>query len=184
MLPAVRLVRLMAGAALVAVSGCGASSDSAEPSPADSTGFEVPFSPVTDRYIRCMEEEGWESEPIWGGGADVEGVRGQEGPITEAMDRCAESSGMNDWNNWSAWSEDRIRELYRQEVEEHECLMGIGADSQEPPSVQTYIDTFATADQYYAMMPAILNPEASGHSFESLESTCPPPTWYPNIDGF
>ena len=111
-------------------------------------------------------------------------MRGQEGPLHEAMDRCAESSGVNAWNNWSAWSEDQIRELYRQEVAEHECLIGIGADSPEPPSVQTYIDTFDTADQYFAVMPAMLNPEGSGHSLESLVSMCPPPTWYPNIDGF
>ena len=185
MLPPVGLVRLMAGAALVAVSGCGAPPDSAELPSADSTGLEVPFSPVTDRFVRCLEDEGWDAQASWGGGIEVPGTPlAQQSQVNEAMERCGWSSGWSTWYNWPAWSEDQIRELYRQEVAEHECLIGIGADSPEPPSVQAFIDTFATGEQYYAMMPAILNPEASGHSLESLQSTCPPPTWFPNMDGF
>ena len=183
--PAVGLVRLMAGAALVAVSGCGASPDSAGFSSAESTGLEVPYSAVTDRFVRCMRDAGWEAEPDWGGGVGVPGVPfSQQTQVDDAMDGCAESSGWNAAYHWEVWSSEQVRQLYEQEVAEHECLVALGVASHEPPTEHTYFDTFATGDQYYGMMPGILHPEVYGFSLQSLVSMCPPPTWFPNMDGF
>ena len=187
MLPAVGLVRLMAGAALVTVSGCAAAGVSVPTESVDSpdVSFEVPYSAVTDRFVRCVRDEGWDAEPDWGGGVNVPGVHfDQQSQVSAAMERCGASSGWNAANNWAVWSNEQILQLYRQEVEEHECLVALGVPSYDPPSAQTYLDTFDTVDQYYGMEPGMADPSASGLSRESLVSQCPPPTWFPNIDGF
>lgn len=59
------------------------------------------------------------------------------------------------------------------------ALFGHAGD--EPPSKQSYLDTFASTDQYYAIL--VLNTLAQS-PYEAAITACPPPTWFLNYTGF
>jgi hypothetical protein len=128
--------------------------------------------------VACLQDAGWDVQVQWGG--TVSGPEmdpSQLDSFNAASDECAESSGWSRANDWGSWTDAQITALYEQEVATHECLVGLGFDSAVPPSEQAYLDTFHSADQYYAF-----NPGAAGlrHlDFPRFFGPCPPPTWFP-----
>lgn len=127
-----------------------------------------------------MRQAGWDVARSWQGGIETGEIPPDQLSAYEAAsDECSDSSGWSEAN--MGLGEDQVRELYRQEVEAHECFMARGLESAEPPSEQRYIDTFRTKDQYYAFLPAFdsLNESA----MQEAVADCPPPTWFLNISG-
>jgi len=140
--------------------------------------------PTTVRLVQCMRDAGWDVTPSWGGGIDsAEMDASQQSAWDAAFHECAESSGWRKANTYGEWTPEQVEQLYAQEVASHQCMVEHGWSSDEPPSKQTFIDTFATADQYFAMVPAIDN-VSSRSDFEEIQIACPPPTWFTTIDGF
>lgn len=175
--------RVLAAAFSALVAGtllsCTSTQPQDRPSSADSKRSGLPASPVTDRLATCMEKEGWEVERSLQGGLDLPSVPvDQQSAFEAANSRCSESSG---WNAAANLNDVQVKELYDQEVAAHDCFLGMGIDSAQPPSEQRYIETYQTQDQYYAFMPG----------FDSLNQTkmneavkkCPPPTWFLDISG-
>jgi hypothetical protein len=69
--------------------------------------------------------------------------------------------------------------LYKQEVAEHHCLLKHGLPSNPPPSLQTYIDTYQTVNQYYGYRPGM----ERAAPMDPIWLECPPPTYYMNLPG-
>ena len=134
---------------------------------------DLPPSPLGEKMVRCIQDEGWEAELTWDGG-----VVGPEMPTDqtsiwrEVADACQKETGYGDL---AQLTDTQIRELYGQEVAEYECLVEQAKSPAEPPSEQGYIDTFRTADQYYAIKDVQATPE--------LMRLCPAPTWFLNLTG-
>ncbi len=87
----------------------------------------------------------------------------------------------------SGWSEGfnsltdaQLEQLFEQEVAEYECLTDLGYEIEEAPTFQSYLDTFKSADQYYAIQSLTGLGQAD---MTSVIAQCPPPTWFLNLDG-
>jgi len=166
---------------LLSISGCSndsAGNPSAAHSSADTSG--LPKSPVTDRLVECMKDAGWDVARSWQGGIESDTIPAdQQSAYQAANDKCSKTSGWADANG--DLTEAQVRELYTQEVASHECLVADGVDSAEPPSEQTYMDTFHTKKQYFAFLPGF---DSLGQSeMQAAVRKCPPPTWFLNVSG-
>lgn len=164
----------------LALAGCGGGGGSESAAPKPGSGDpKMPDSPVIDRQVACMVDAGWDVHRNWSGGIEgAEIPEEQNDQWQAASDKCAEQSGWNDTGNLS---DAQTRELYAQEVEEHKCLTDLGIDSAEPPTEQTYLDTYQTKDWYFAMQPGLIT-LPQGQQPEII-AKCPPPTWVWNISG-
>ncbi len=162
---------------LLSLAGCAATTS--EPDGTNVSG--LPPSPVSDAMVRCLGDAGWEvTRSIYGG---VDGPRNlapaQSTAFQTAYGGCGQTTG---WTTGLAdFSESQREELYVQELAEQQCLSDLGYPSDEPPSKQSYLDTFASADQCYAIL--VLNNLSQG-PYEAAITACPPPTWFLNITGF
>ena len=174
-----RTVAIAATVALALVlSSCGSVTT---PHPDSASANALPPSPITDKMVRCLTDAGWEVQ------RSIEG--GVQGPVNlppaqlasyqSAADACADETG---WSTpLSDFTDKQRHELYVQEVAEQSCLTELGYPGDEPPSEQTYLDTFASIDQYYAFRAVS---DLHKQEFEAAIRSCPPPTWFLNISGF
>ena len=171
------VVLTFVGAAFV--SGC--TQIDVSPSPSASNELQMPESPITDRAVACMVDRGWPVERSWYGGYETYASvpDEQQSQYLAAEKECAEQSGFDTANE--SLTDAQIRQLYRQEVEEHECLTDLGLESYEPPSEQVYLDTYLTEDWYFAMQPAF--DTLGSQRMIQVIAQCPPPTYFLNLDG-
>ena len=154
-----------------------------KPEPSSTTGSadSLAESPITDNMVRCLADEGWEVQrSIYGGFEGPQSLpAAQATSYQAAVDTCAAKTG---WaTELSDFTDSQRRELYAQEVVERECLEKLGYPGEEPPSEEAYVDSFASANQYYAFLAIAELPQ---DQFESAIQVCPPPTWFLNISGF
>ena len=139
-------------------------------------------SPYTERFVRCMRDAGWDERPSWSGGTEGGEIPADQlSAHQKAAEECSDSTGYGDASTFSTWTRAQIEELYSQEVETHECFLDLGLPSSEPPSLQQYIDTFDSIDQYYAMQPWLDG--AGPGEIARVARECPPPTWFLTIEG-
>jgi len=166
---------------LVIASLAGCSGATNTPDSDLTTDAELPNSPVSDRMVRCVSDEGFEIVRSLYGGFDGPGdlPAAQVEKFNQAFGRCADETG---WSTpLAAFTSEQVAELYAQEIATRDCLAERGYPGAEPPTEQTYVDNFASADQYYAFM-AIADLHQSEQ--EPLIRACPPPTWFLDISGF
>jgi hypothetical protein len=174
-LPFARLIVV----SLLAATLTGCTPNGSGPSPSNDPALAT--SPISDAMVLCLSDEGWEvTRSIYGG---VDGPQNlapaQTAVFQAAYDLCAEATG---WATpLSDFTEQQREELYIQELAERECLSDLGYPGEEAPSRQTYLDLFASADQYYAFL--VLSSLSQG-PYEAAIRACPPPTWFLNISGF
>jgi hypothetical protein len=117
-----------------------------------------------------MAADGWEGEMQFSGTISFGSVpEAQQALFNSAQEKCVSETG---WGDLAGLGADKRRKLYEQEVSEYECLMELGLTPPAPPTEQTYVDTFNTADQYYAGATLGLT--------EEQVQECPPPTWFMN----
>ena len=115
---------------------------------------------------------------ITGGLSGPEMDSSQSGLWAAAANTCGTETGYFN----PQLSQSQIRQLYSQEVAERACLAELGFDSPEPPSEQSFIDSYGTGDQYYAVHSAGADQVGRGKMSEIVQK-CPPPTWFLNVDG-
>jgi hypothetical protein len=169
---------LLAPTAIFVLSAC-----TSPPEPVPTQGSAVPLaeSPITDNMVRCLADEGWEVQRSIYGGFDAP----QSLPASQATSYQSATDGCAALTGWatplSDFTDAQRHELYAQEVLEHACLEELGYPGEEPPSAQAHVDSFASADQYYAFLAIADLPQGQ---FESAIQVCPPPTWFLNISGF
>jgi hypothetical protein len=96
----------------------------------------------------------------------------------EASDGCAEEIGYYD----PMLSDGQLAELYEQEVTEHDCLTALGHPSDEPPTAQTFVESYGSATQYFAIA-GVLEQRLPEPQTKEITAECPPPTWFLNVAG-
>ena len=160
------------GAAIaISLASCWAGGGEPFQNPSASDG--VPPSPLGEKLVRCMQEAGWEARVDWNGAVvSPEMHTSQVDQWMEAQRICADETKFGDLSQLST---SQIRELYTQELAEYECLLEQSMHPPAPPSEQSYLDSFGTADQYYAIKGTVATPE--------LMQLCPAPTWFLNLEG-
>lgn len=127
-----------------------------------------------------MADAGWQVTRSWQGGIESGEIpQEQAEAYNEVLAVCSESSG---WSRLGDVTGGQKRELYEQELANHQCLIDLGIESAEPPTIETYLATYQTVEQYYSFLPGFdsLDPE----SMQEAVAQCPPPTWFMNISGF
>jgi hypothetical protein len=172
--------RLLAGIgialALCALSAC---TSPAETTSSSSAPSAKPDAPLAEKLAACIKDEGFEATVEWDGSVTApEMPQAQSNKWGEVSTACAEKVGFYVTELTTA----QKSQLYRQELAERECLAGLGKPTDEPPSEQQYIDTWGTADQYYAYY-AAGGADFSQAEAKRLVADCPPPTWFIKLDG-
>lgn len=120
--------------------GCAASNPSVDgdPKPPESNSR-------ASAILACMSERGFDGElaaddtmtfpPI---------IQADSGAFDDAMSSCSAEYPLT-------FSETQILEMYALELEHKTCLESIGYQISEPPSEETYLTTFNTADWWTAI---------------------------------
>lgn len=138
-----------------------------------------PEAPLLDRVVDCMHEKGWEVIVGWESGYTGPEMNADlSSQWITASNECAEAAGYFDPQLNTA----QIKELYHQEVATHECIVALRGASDQPPSEQTYIDTYRSASQYYAIA-AVLAAQLPQSETKRIAEKCVPPTWFLNVSG-
>lgn len=130
----------------------------------------MPASNVDDDMIRCMAGFGWQGKETLGASLDFGNVPAEQSTqFTKDEDACVKQTG---WGDLAALTDAQRKVMYQREVAEYHCLVMIGLTPPTPPTEQTYLDTFHSANQYYAGANLNLAP--------AQVKSCPPPTWFMN----
>jgi hypothetical protein len=154
--------------AVSATVGCSADRESAKASQNESS--DLPPSKVNDAMLDCMKSVGWEGEMERGGGMSFGSIPAEQMSQYEQQSaKCKEKTG---WGNLAVLTSDQRQTMFDLEVKEYQCLKDLGFSPAEPPTEQTYLDTFDSADQYFAVRDMVLTVEQTNE--------CPPPTWFMN----
>lgn len=131
--------------------------------------------------VACIEEQGFEAKVDWNGGivSVPQILPTSEGDQWQAAsDRCLHQTG---WGDWSLLTLDQRKLLYQQEIKEHRCLLALGVQTSDPPSEQTYMDTFYSAEHYYAALEMMDSRTLTITQMHDIVAACPPPTWFLDI---
>ncbi|MFT4010062.1 MAG: hypothetical protein QM655_08475 [Nocardioidaceae bacterium] len=156
--------------ASVLLAGCSGSSKDDAGASGEHSSQSLPTSSVNEAMISCMQGEGWTATMKLDGTISNGSVpEEQQDALDRSAAKCSKRTG---WGDLAALTTTQRRELYKQEVAEHDCLVKLGLTPPEPPTEQTYLDTFQTADQYYAGALMSLT--------DDQVRECPPPTWFMN----
>lgn len=127
-----------------------------------------------------MGGAGWDVSRSWSGGIESAEIPSEQlEAYNTSLEVCSESSG---WSRMGQVTDEQKRELYEQEVANHACLIEFGIESADPPTRETYLATYQTAEQYYSFQPGFDSLDQA--SMQEAVATCPPPTWFMNISGF
>lgn len=168
--------RRVRGIALVLIVACGLLSGCAAEPRVENTSQaldldQVPQSRVNNAMIACLADKGWSARMDWGGTIDYGPVPdSQRSVLRSDAQACSEESG---WGDLTRFSVEQINDIYDLEVATYQCLLALGKSPTEPPTRQRYVDTFGTAEQYYAIRDIPADP--------STVKACPPPTWFLNF---
>ncbi|WP_162564423.1 MULTISPECIES: hypothetical protein [Microbacterium] len=171
-------------AALIALSGCAAA---AEPRVEPTTAADIPPYPAQERYVQCLQDEGWEIQRSLTSPPYIDGLsEAQQSAFNAASDACGEETGYKKSQTPSMWSTEQVRQLYAQELANHECIVGHGFPSDDPPSEAVFLDTFGqeNAPWYQAISAYLMGGNIDQSDYSQLLRDCPPPLMFMNIDGF
>lgn len=155
------------------LAGCG-SPDSAPTPATSSAGADAPggssLSKTMQAVKECMEDAGIVVYDDGAGGlyGDSNLTAEQSSLWISENNRCSEEAGLDD-----PFTDEELRELYALEVENYRCLLDNGFESAEPPSEQTYIDSWRSGVKPYDSTDVVF----SNGAFQSATKVCPSPRW-------
>lgn len=176
-----RSARPVAVVTLATAATVAACSPQAPQEQASPTAAALPASPVTDALVACMEAAGWDATRSWTGGVDYGQVPAdQQSAWQTTADACAQESGFASAWDRATLGEDGLRELYEQEVVQHDCLIALGLPSPPPPSFESYQETYQTDQWYFASTEALSS--LSESRTQEVVGQCPPPTYFMDIE--
>lgn len=126
--------------------------------------------------VQCLEDEGFPGYTATADGSIQSPLipEEQESAHVDAFDRCKEKVGFVMPSN-QGLSHEQLEVLYRYEIEARACLSGLGYETVEPPTLQTYIDNYGTSEQWSAWREV---GGAVGANFSSVAEQCPDPVWF------
>jgi hypothetical protein len=154
------------------LTGCGIP-NAASPT-ASSSGAALPgessLSKTMQAVKECMEDAGLVVYDDGMGGLYSEGdLTAAQGELWSSENlRCSDELGLND-----PFTEEELRELYALEVKNHQCLLDNGFESPEPPSEQTYVDSWSSGVKPYDSTDIVF----TNGTFQSASKVCPSPRW-------
>lgn len=122
----------------------------------------------------CMRDEGLVADYDGWGGLYGEPMTHEQGELwRDIYKECSDKTGYS-----SAWTGAQLKELYALEVENHNCLLEAGYDSEQPPSEQVYIESWGDDHRspYQAISILFLNENAAAEYQEAIH-LCVPPLW-------
>jgi hypothetical protein len=121
----------------------------------------------------CMGSAGFDVYLTYNNGVATTPIpKAQKSAYRAAMAECSESTHVDD----RVFTSKDIHAIYALELAQRECLQRKGFAVTDPPSLQSYVDSFDTADRWFAMSdidPATMDREA----YEELFTECPSPWW-------
>jgi len=144
-----------------------------------SSEFQHPPTPLANDVVKCMKSAGWVATVDWDG--SITGPSMKSDLLKQWQDSftsCSKTTGFDS----PKLTELQVKQLYTQEVTEHKCLLAANQPSDNPPSEQSYIDSFQTASQYYSSGQLLVQPYSQSKMM-SVVAKCPPPHWYMNLNG-
>jgi len=105
-----------------------------------------PFSGTAEEWLAhlydCIRQEGWTVSRLPDGGYQVAVPPGQQDAFRRARDSCATALGPAP--SAPVLSQTEIRARYTYLVSMRDCLIGLGYTISEPPSIDEFVDTWAT----------------------------------------
>lgn len=145
---------------------------SSSPAPTPSSTEETATLTAGERIAavkRCIEDRGWSVALTPDNGLTFSDVPPeQESELTTAINECQAEYPV------SPPTPENLNILYKAEVEQRLCLIGLGYELPEPPTLATYIDTYTT-DPWFAIADA--SPETmSPAKYAEVLGKCPSPT--------
>lgn len=161
---------VLAGAALALLVGC-AQADTGDPptSTTPATALPDPGSRA-NALLSCMAELGYDGIIAADGTISFPPVPDEQiDSFEQQMNSCSEETPYVPLN------ESQIKEMYALELQNKSCLEGLGYEVAEPPSEAVYINTYNTADWWFAI--ASLDALPANEFNEAVEA-CPPPTFF------
>lgn len=94
--------------------------------------------------------------------------------LLAAESQCADEAGFYSGPIPDA----ELPRLYALELEEIECLQGLGYETPEPPSLQTYIDNYSSGTPWEAAFElyfSLPSTEQTEDALNRINTECPPP---------
>ncbi|WP_159600551.1 hypothetical protein [Agromyces humi] len=170
-------VAVLAAAIALSLAGCAPATNVAETAAAPSAAPVINFTPTeedtrADIMAGCLTELGWEGLVVnWDGGIDTGHIpEEQQDQFQADSATCIEAFPV------VPLTDAEIREMYAAEVANSDCLVGLGYAMPQTPTEQTYVDTYGTENQWFAMVGA--SPQTmKEETYKDVFTTCPPPAW-------
>ena len=148
-------------------------------SPADESG--LPESQAMEDMVSCMRDRGWDAYRDELGFPAIDDTPPEQRDIMmDDFRACRETTGLAKIRNKDSISTEQLQELYTQEVRNHECMLALGLESNEPPTLQVYLDTYGTAEHYDSSVPG-LTAQLGRDMYTETVLACPPPSWFMNL---
>ena len=162
------LTSCLLAAGLLALASCGGGEDDdagggTEPSPSDIGAGD--FAVVMQR---CMAEKGFTVEIMDDGGISSDVPTEQISQRDAAMEACTSEHGFD--QPPEPLTDAQLSELYDDLVEVKECLEEAGHEVDDPPSLQSFVDSQGAAWHPYDS----LDPSSLAE-FQDVERQCPQP---------
>lgn len=169
------LARLVAVAACVIVlTGCTRSETKDAVTDPPTAEVDNPWTQV----VTCLEDAGYP-----GFVANSDGITAPPGSsddeeqfklLLAAESQCADEAGFYS----GPIPDDELPRLYALELEEIECLHGLGYETPEPPSLQTFIDDYSSGTPWEAAFELYFSlplSEQTEDALNRINTECPPP---------
>lgn len=171
-LPRLAALALASAASLLLLTSCAGGSD--ESAPTEGSADVQDLDNWGENMEKCLLDKGWEIEMLPDGGINVTVPKGQEDSYDADYKACEESFG---YDTPPVYSDEEVREIYKQVVATAECLTEQGQDPGAPPSEQTFVEQVQSGpggwDPYSELYPATMDQQ---EYYATLE-VCPR-TWH------
>lgn len=163
---------------LASITGCAASPDRSE-------GEDPPgqsLSPAADVVYQCLVDKGWDVTITWDGGIEARSSDVPDAQVGRYEEDSAKCWAVID-ERVAAYTPAQIAEVYDMELATRECLIEQGLSVAEPPSEQTYIDTFH-GERWMAYGASDIDAVAGDQArWKEIATACPQPSWSLGAEG-
>lgn len=132
------------------------------------------LSPASDQVYKCLTQRGWNVTLTWDGGIEVSSdtVPTEQ---REAFDADANDCWAPINERVAMMSPDEIAKVYDSEVRTRTCLIALGYEVGQPPSKQSFVDSFHGL-RWSAYADSNVN-AADDELWHKANVQCPQPAW-------
>lgn len=167
-------LRLAVGAAVgcVLLAACSPSIPSPTPAPANGESL----SPTVNQVYKCLLDKGWKPILHRDGGIEM-----NSDLLPDAQLDLYDADSKECWavirDRIAQMQPDEIAGVYELELETRACLIEFGLEVDEPPSEQSYIDTFHGQRWTAYGASNVQSVSADDEKWLEVNESCPQPSW-------